>query len=177
MPAFKGLGSRVFRCFCLFFRWFQKFFGATPVGFAFEEATCSLKERKLTLKYVYKSGTFYFLYFPAIHKHQSPPGSSSIHLQLQIFILQADFPVGFVCRSCNYTFASFFRVEETCEYTPHPENPQHTLYTQTATYKVSGLGLPVNRAVENVSQPTRVKCKGINPSYVVFNETFTLVKL
>ncbi|OEH78576.1 msf1-like conserved region domain-containing protein [Cyclospora cayetanensis] len=83
-------------------KWVQKFFGASPIGFAFEEATCSLKERKLTL------------------------------------------------RSCNYTFASFFRVEESCEYTPHPENPQHTLYKQTATYKVSGLGLPVNRAVENV---------------------------
>lgn len=55
------------------------------------------------------------------------------------------------CRSCNYTFASFFRVEESCEYSPHPDNPQHTLYKQTATYKVSGLGLPVNRAVENVS--------------------------
>lgn len=59
-------------------------------------------------------------------------------------------------RSCNYTFASFFRVEEACEYTPHPDNPQHTLYKQTATYKVSGLGLPVNRAVENVSDATVV---------------------
>lgn len=84
-------------------RWVQKFFGASPVGFAVEEATCSLRDRKLTLK------------------------------------------------SCNYTFASFFRVEEACEYTPHPENPQHTLYKQTATYKVSGLGLPVNRAVENAA--------------------------
>ncbi|KAL8451844.1 hypothetical protein Emed_001724 [Eimeria media] len=84
-------------------KWVQKFFGASPVGFAIEEATCSLKERKLTL------------------------------------------------RSCNYTFASFFRVEEACEYTPHPDNPQHTLYRQTATYKVSGLGLPVNRAVENAA--------------------------
>ncbi|KAL8433476.1 hypothetical protein ACSSS7_003866 [Eimeria intestinalis] len=84
-------------------KWVQKFFGASPVGFAVEEATCSLKERKLTLK------------------------------------------------SCNYTFASFFRVEEACEYTPHPDNPQHTLYKQTATYKVSGLGLPVNRAVENAA--------------------------
>lgn len=31
-------------------RWVQKFFGASPVGFAVEEATCSLKDRKLTLK-------------------------------------------------------------------------------------------------------------------------------
>ncbi|KAL8270946.1 hypothetical protein Esti_005158 [Eimeria stiedai] len=30
-------------------KWVQKFFGASPVGFAIEEATCSLKERKLTL--------------------------------------------------------------------------------------------------------------------------------
>lgn len=57
-------------------------------------------------------------------------------------------------RSYNYTFSSFFRVDEECTYTAHPDDPSKTLYTQTATYKVFGLGTPINKALEGVSKPT-----------------------
>lgn len=42
-------------------------------------------------------------------------------------------------------------MEEACEYSQHPDDPHLTVYKQTATYKVSGLGIPVNRAIEKVT--------------------------
>ncbi|CBZ50382.1 putative MSF1-like conserved region domain-containing protein [Neospora caninum Liverpool] len=54
-------------------------------------------------------------------------------------------------KSRNYTFASFFRVDEECTYTPHPTDPSRTLYKQTATYKVFGLGAAINRALERAA--------------------------
>ncbi|PFH32659.1 PRELI family protein [Besnoitia besnoiti] len=54
-------------------------------------------------------------------------------------------------RSQNYTFSSFFRVDEECVYTPHPTDPSRTLYKQTATYKVFGLGAAINRALERAA--------------------------
>ena len=38
----------------------------------------------------------------------------------------------------NLTFWNIFKVEEECIYEAHPENSDHTLFTQTQRYTVSG---------------------------------------
>jgi len=43
-------------------------------------------------------------------------------------------------RGSNLTWSKWFRVEETCTYEPHPENPEWTLYSMRSSYGVSGLG-------------------------------------
>eukprot|EP00922_Rhytidocystis_sp_ex-Travisia-forbesii_P006994 GHVS01010226.1.p1 GENE.GHVS01010226.1~~GHVS01010226.1.p1 ORF type:complete len:345 (+),score=71.95 GHVS01010226.1:304-1338(+) len=66
--------------------------------------------------------------------------------------------------SYNYTFKSVFRVDEYCMYTPHPTEPEHTLYTQKAYYSVFGLGSFAGRQVESaaVRSAADKAVKGLN---------------
>lgn len=38
----------------------------------------------------------------------------------------------------NLTFSNIFKVEETCQYSPHPDDPNWTLYTQKSSYSIFG---------------------------------------
>lgn len=63
-------------------------------------------------------------------------------------------------KSRNLTFSSFFQVEETCEYRPHPDHAEHwTLYTQKASYKISGLGYLSQMLEKAVVQAAGEKAK------------------
>ncbi|EER12999.1 hypothetical protein, conserved [Perkinsus marinus ATCC 50983] len=50
-----------------------------------------------------------------------------------------------VAKGSNYTFSSFFRMQETITYEQHPENPEWTLYRQRMNFSVSGLGVLCGR--------------------------------
>ncbi|KAF4742610.1 Slowmo [Perkinsus olseni] len=50
-----------------------------------------------------------------------------------------------VAKGSNYTFSSFFRMQETITYQRHPDNPEWTLYRQRMNFTVSGLGVLCGR--------------------------------
>lgn len=60
----------------------------------------------------------------------------------------------------NQTFSNIFRVEETCQYTPHPENPNWTLYTQKSSYSIFGFpglsGMLEKAAVSSASEKSSI---------------------
>jgi hypothetical protein len=46
-----------------------------------------------------------------------------------------------IAKGRNLTFSSFFQMEEEIKYSPHPDNPNWTLFNQRMQFKVLGFGI------------------------------------
>jgi hypothetical protein len=56
----------------------------------------------------------------------------------------------------NLTFSSFFQMQETIEYRPSEENPNHTLFTQKMQFSVFGFG-PLGVKLESAARDSAEK--------------------
>ncbi|KAF8820207.1 PRELI family protein [Cardiosporidium cionae] len=63
----------------------------------------------------------------------------------------------------NITFSDFLRVKEVCEYQVHPENPNWTLYRQSASFSVIGFSFASDALEKLAIQAAKEKSsKGLN---------------